>query len=335
MSPSPPHAPFIAPVVDRLAVRIVVDSRYERFLPKATHPLVTIEHVGAIPGRQMTTMAAEWGLSLHLESEKSGARAQYLLDFGYTPEILNRNFALLDIDPRRLNGLILSHGHRDHYGGLEGFITQHRSLMRDDLALFVGADNVFREKWLKEGPGQETVSWGALNRTALTAQRIAPVCCGAPLALEGGFTSGYIERRSFETITGGTWVESEDHFTAAERRGELVKDQHPEEHATCYIVQGRGLVVISSCGHAGIVNSVKTAMAVANTDKLHAVIGGFHLTASKPDYIEHTIDELEALQPDVVVPMHCTGAGFIAAMQRRMPEKLVASNVGSRFTFGV
>ena len=297
------QTPFAAPIVDRLSVRVVVDSHYEKFLPKATHPAVVIEHVGTLPGKQMTTLAGEWGLSLHLESEKGGAKAQYLLDFGYTPEILNRNFGLLDIDATKLNGLILSHGHRDHYGGLEGFVAQHRAAMRNDVSLYVGADTVFREKWLKEGPQQEIVSWGALDRAALLAKKIAPICCNAPHVLEGAFTSGYIERHSFEGVTGGTWVAPEDHFTDAERKGALIKDQHPEEHATCYMVQGRGLVVISSCGHAGIVNSVKTAMAVAKTNKLHAVIGGFHLTASKPDYIAHTIDELAAMNPDVVVPM--------------------------------
>lgn len=326
--------PFAAPLVDRLSVRVVVDSHYERFLPKTAHPQVAIEHVGAIPGRPMTTLAGEWGLSLHLETEEAGTKAQYLLDFGYTPEILNRNFALLDIEPSRLNGLILSHGHRDHYGGLAGFVTQHRHRMRGDLSLYIGADNVFREKWVREPGGEGLVSWGALDQMLLRAEKVMPVCCGTPTALQGPFTTGYIARTTFEEVTGGTMVEPEDHFTAAERQGRLVKDLHPEEHATCCIVRGRGLVVISSCGHAGIVNSVKTAMQVANVDKLHAVIGGFHLTASTPDYIEHTIDELEALKPDVVLPMHCTGAAFIAAMQRRMPDRIVASNVGSRFTFG-
>jgi 7,8-dihydropterin-6-yl-methyl-4-(beta-D-ribofuranosyl)aminobenzene 5'-phosphate synthase len=327
-------APFAAPVVERLSIRVVVDSHYERFLPKATHKSVAIEHVGAIAGRPMTTLAGEWGLSLHLESETAGAKAQYLLDFGYTPEILGRNFALLDIEPARLNGLILSHGHRDHYGGLAGFVTQNRHRMRGDLGLYVGADNVFREKWLREPGGDGLVSWGAVDGMLLRAEKVAPVCCGTPHALEGAFTTGYIARNSFEEVTGGTMVEPDDHFSEAERRGQLVKDTHPEEHATCYIVRGRGLVVISSCGHAGIVNSVKTAMAVAKVDKLHAVVGGFHLTASKPDYIAHTIDEIEALRPDVVIPMHCTGAGFIAEMHRRMPDRIVASNVGSRFTFG-
>lgn len=327
--------PFAAPVIDRLSVRVVVDSAYERFLSKATHPLVSIDHVRQIPGRQMSTLACEWGLSLHLESEASGAKAQYLLDFGYTPEILNRNFDLLDIDPRRINGLILSHGHRDHYGGLAGFVSQHRSHMRDDIALYVGAEDVFREKWIKERGEEEMMSWGALDRTSLTAQRVAPVCCAKPHALDGAFTSGYIERASFEKISGGTLVEPDDHFTEAERRGQLVQDQHPEEHATCYIVQGRGLVVISSCGHAGIINTVKTAMAVSGVDRLHAVIGGFHLGPAPLDYVGHTIDEIEALAPDVVVPMHCTGANFIEAMRRRMPDRLVTSNVGTRFTFGV
>ncbi len=326
---------FAPPVVDRLAVRVVVDSHYERFLPKATHPVVAIEHVGEIPGRQMTTLAGEWGLSLHLESVSEGARAHYLVDFGFTSEIINRNFGLLDIDAAKINGLILSHGHRDHYGGLVGFVNLHRTEMRSDLALYVGGETIFREKWLAARDGKPAISWGALDRIALTAQNVVPVCCGAPQALEGPFTTGEIERTSFETISGGTKVRSEEHFSDAERRGELVLDEHRDEQGTCYIVKGRGLVVISSCGHTGIVNTVKTAMRIANVDKLHAVIGGFHLGMAPIDYIQHTVDELEALAPDIVIPMHCTGAGFIDAMRRRMPDRVVGSNLGSRFTFGV
>jgi 7,8-dihydropterin-6-yl-methyl-4-(beta-D-ribofuranosyl)aminobenzene 5'-phosphate synthase len=323
--------PFQTPVVDELSLRVVVDSRYERFLPKASHPLVRIEHVGRISGRPLTTLAAEWGLSLHLASVQAGTKAQYLLDFGYTPEIINRNFELLDIDAAAINGLILSHGHRDHFGGLDGFIRQHRGRMRGDLALYVGGETIFREKWIKEGG--ETVLWGAVDRGALQAQNIASICCPAPRALEGAFTSGYIERTSFEEVTGGSWVE-DDHYSEAERKGKLVRDSHPDEHATCYIVKGRGLVVISSCGHAGIINTVKSAMAAANVDKVHAVIGGFHLGTSPQEYLQHTLQELERINPDVILPMHCTGEAFISMLKEEMPEKVVYSNVGSRFTFG-
>ena len=124
---------FQAPVVDALSVRVVVDSRYERFLAKASHSAVRMEHIGRIPGRPDMTFAAEWGLSLHLASVAEGTKAQYVLDFGYTPEIINRNFELLGIDPAAINGLILSHGHRDHFGGLDGFVRQHRGGMREDL----------------------------------------------------------------------------------------------------------------------------------------------------------------------------------------------------------
>lgn len=337
--------PFSPPVVDRLSIRVVVDSRYERFMPKAEHDVVRIEHVRGIRGREMTTLAGEWGLSLHLESEREGATAQYLLDFGYTPEILNRNLDLLGIDPGRINGLILSHGHRDHFGGLDGFVDQHRAAMRDDVALYVGGETVFREKWIKPGDivpppaapaDDEMVSWGVLDRTSLAARHVTSVCCETPHALSGPFTTGYIERNSFEEVTGGSKVfEDDDHFTEAERRGELVLDEHPDEHGTCYIVQGRGLVVISSCGHTGIVNTVRTAMAVSNTSKLHAVIGGFHLGLAPIDYIDHTIDALSALDPDIVIPMHCTGPNFIRAMSERLPGRVLESNLGSQFTLGV
>ena len=322
---------FQVPVVEELSVRVVVDSRYERFLPKASHRLVRIEHVGRIPGRPNMTVACEWGLSLHLASTLDGAKAEYVLDFGYTPEIINRNFELLDIDPAKINGLILSHGHRDHFGGLDGFVRQHRGKMRKDLALYVGGETIFRDKWIKESG--ESVLWGAVDRGALQAQNIPAVCCPAPCALEGAFTSGYIERTSFEEVTGGSWV-VDDHYSEAERKGQLVRDQHPDEHATCYMVKGRGLVVISSCGHAGIVNTVRSAMKAANVDKVHAVIGGFHLGTAPQDYLHHTLQELQRINPDVILPMHCTGETFIAMLRERMPEKVVYSNVASRFTFG-
>ena len=324
--------PFAAPIVDQLSVRVVVDSRYERFLPKSTHPFAKIEHVGQVPGRQMTSLACEWGLSLHLQSTRAGTSAQYMLDYGFTPEIINRNIDLLDIDPAKIDGLILSHAHRDHFGGLIGFVTQHRKRMRGDLAFYVGGEESFREKWL--GEPSDPVSWGALDRMMLTAQKVAPVCCREPHTLDHAFTSGFIERNSFETVSGGSMVYEYDHFTETERKGKLVKDEHPDEHATCYIVQGHGLVVISSCGHVGLINTIKQAMSVSGVSKLHAVLGGFHLVTAPQEYIERTVTELEALAPDVVIPMHCSGAAFIDSMRRRMPDRLVTTNVGSRFTFG-
>jgi 7,8-dihydropterin-6-yl-methyl-4-(beta-D-ribofuranosyl)aminobenzene 5'-phosphate synthase len=327
-----PKPSFSAPMVDQVSVRVIVDSRYERFLPKAEHPFVAIEHVGQIRNRQMTSLACEWGLSLHLESARAGAKAQFLLDFGYTPEIILRNADLLDIDPAKIDGLILSHAHRDHFGGMNGYLIHHRARMRDDLCFFNGGEEGFREKFI--GTPNDPVSWGAVDRIMLTAQNVRPICCPEPHDLSHPFTTGYIERTSFETVSGGSMVHEYDHFTEKERRGKLVTDLHPDEHATCYIVQGRGLVVISSCGHVGLINTIKHAMAISGISKLHAAIGGFHLVTAPQDYIEQTVTELEALQPDVVIPMHCSGSAFIDTLRRRMPKQLVTTNVGTRFTFG-
>jgi len=75
-------------------------------------------------------------------------------------------------------------------------------------------------------------------------------------------------------------------------------------------------------------------MAAANVDRIHAVLGGFHLGLAPLEYLQHTLRELEALNPDVIIPMHCTGAPFIEMLRERMPGKLVYANVGSCFSFG-
>jgi 7,8-dihydropterin-6-yl-methyl-4-(beta-D-ribofuranosyl)aminobenzene 5'-phosphate synthase len=332
----PSTDPFTAPLVQSLSVRVIVDSVFDQFMPKATHPMVAIEHVGRIRRNLNSTLAGEWGLSLHLESRGAAGTGQYLLDFGYTPEVLIRNLTLLGIEPERLDGLILSHGHRDHYGGLIGFVHHYRDRMRDDLRLFAGGKETFREKWVGSRD-EEPASWGALDSAALEAARVKTVCCDHAHALAGPFTTGNIARQSFEKVLPNTLVEPTpaDHFTEDEQRGRLVPDKHPDEHATCYVIEGRGLVVISSCSHCGVINAVKTAMAVSGVDKLHALLGGFHLGVAPPDYVEHTITELKAMKPDVVIPMHCTGRAFIAKMREEMPGQLVDWNTGSRFTFGV
>jgi 7,8-dihydropterin-6-yl-methyl-4-(beta-D-ribofuranosyl)aminobenzene 5'-phosphate synthase len=53
------------------------------------------------------------------------------------------------------------------------------------------------------------------------------------------------------------------HYTAAELQGKFMPYEHVHEHATCFNIRDKGLVVISSCGHSGIVNSVKQAQAVS------------------------------------------------------------------------
>jgi 7,8-dihydropterin-6-yl-methyl-4-(beta-D-ribofuranosyl)aminobenzene 5'-phosphate synthase len=90
---------------------------------------------------------------------------------------------------------------------------------------------------------------------------------------------------------------------------------------------------MTSCGHRGIVNSVRKAMQVAGTDKVHAILGGFHLAPHAPEYQRQTLAELKAINPDFLIPMHCSGEAFIAMVQAEMPERFVRSSTGTRFVF--
>jgi 7,8-dihydropterin-6-yl-methyl-4-(beta-D-ribofuranosyl)aminobenzene 5'-phosphate synthase len=91
-------------------------------------------------------------------------------------------------------------------------------------------------------------------------------------------------------------------------------------------------VVTTSCGHRGVVNSVKRAMDVSGVRKVHAVLGGFHLAPHKEDYLRQTLKEL--LDVDYIIPMHCTGEPFYEMLKAEMPKKVIRSYTGTKLAFG-
>src|SRR5262244_3158795 len=102
----------------------------------------------------------------------------------------------------------------------------------------------------------------------------------------------------------------------------------------CTNVKGRGLLVMTSCGHRGVVNAVKQAMAVSGLQKVHAVLGGFHLAPHNEDYVRQTIKELVDLDVDHIVPMHCTGEPFYEILKAELPKKVIRSYTGTKLVFG-
>ena len=96
--------------------------------------------------------------------------------------------------------------------------------------------------------------------------------------------------------------------------GELVPDIFWGEHATAYHVRDRGLVIISSCGHAGIINSIRQIQRTSGIDKVHAVVGGWHLAPSPDEIVAQTVAPFKEIDPDYLIPMHCTGWNTIMAI---------------------
>jgi hypothetical protein len=107
-----------------------------------------------------------------------------------------------------------------------------------------------------------------------------------------------------------------------------------ELHATAYNVNGRGLVVISSCGHAGIINSVRQIQKSTGIEKVHAVVGGWHLAPYPDELIAKTVAAMKEINPDYLIPMHRTGFRTTMAIQSEMPEKLIMPSTGTSVVFG-
>jgi 7,8-dihydropterin-6-yl-methyl-4-(beta-D-ribofuranosyl)aminobenzene 5'-phosphate synthase len=116
--------------------------------------------------------------------------------------------------------------------------------------------------------------------------------------------------------------------------GDVVPDQFLGEIATIYNVHDRGLVVISSCGHSGIINTVRQAQAVTGIQKVHAILGGIHLAAAPDAVVSQTVEALKEIQPDYFVPMHCTGFYPAAMVEHALPRRVVERSVGTRIVFG-
>jgi 7,8-dihydropterin-6-yl-methyl-4-(beta-D-ribofuranosyl)aminobenzene 5'-phosphate synthase len=97
--------------------------------------------------------------------------------------------------------------------------------------------------------------------------------------------------------------------------------------------KGKGLVVLSSCAHRGIVNTVKQAQKMTGIEKVHAIIGGCHLINAKAALILRTVAEIKAINPDFIVATHCTGFEAITAFAREMPEQFILNTAGTRYIF--
>ncbi len=341
-SPRPVRAATLAvPVVDELSIRVLVDSSYDLFFRPGI--VAGVRYAPAPPRRDFRrSLHNEWGLSLWLESQRDAEARTVMLDFGYTPEVLQNNMELIGVDPSKLDALVVSHGHYDHFGGLLGFLDRHRAALKPDIRLVAGGEDNFCRRF-NGAPGQFS-DFGVLDRRELAARKIVPVLAERPVVVAGhAFTTGAIERTSLERVLPNTHVEFGEkagagcdagRYLSADMNGKTVPDEHLHEHATCYHVRDKGLVVISSCGHVGIVNSVRQAQKVSGVDKVHAIVGGFHLGPAPRDYLTQVVGEIRKLNPDVLVPMHCSGLNFVQEARAQMPDRVLLPTTGARMIFG-
>jgi 7,8-dihydropterin-6-yl-methyl-4-(beta-D-ribofuranosyl)aminobenzene 5'-phosphate synthase len=237
----------------------------------------------------------------------------------------------------------------DHYGGLLDVARNLQGHGKPGLTLYAGGHDTFCHRWVVQGDGTK-LDYGELDRNELEARGLKVVLAEEPTTVAShAITSGHIARITdfemsppaarLEAGATGSGCDATFHFPPGTikieaKPGDLVKDIFWGEHATAYNVKDRGLVVISSCGHAGIINSVRQLQKCTGVEKVHAVVGGWHLAPYPDDIIDKTVAAMKEINPDYLIPMHCTGFRAMMAVQRDMPQKLIMPSTGTRVVFG-
>jgi 7,8-dihydropterin-6-yl-methyl-4-(beta-D-ribofuranosyl)aminobenzene 5'-phosphate synthase len=184
----------------------------------------------------------------------------------------------------------------------------------------------FRERWWIDKDGKKH------------GPRIAPraewEAAGAEIVLSAGpyelgpgcWTTGAVPRQSFEQAgtPAGAHFREDDLF---------VRDYLDDDQSIVINVRDKGLVVLTGCAHAGIVNTVEYAREISSVERVWAIMGGFHLAPAKEAEIERTIDEIQKLAPTTIVPSHCTGFQAIAQFAAQMPVAFTLGAVGTKYLF--
>ncbi|MGE5544048.1 MAG: MBL fold metallo-hydrolase [Bacillota bacterium] len=248
---------------------------------------VLIENSASIPG-----LVGEYGLGMLVRVDGRGI----LFDTGMADGLV-RNLKTMQIPSESIDLIAISHGHFDHTGGLlsaldylgsrdvyvHGKAPLPKYVLAGDKMTFIGMPH----------PGELE------KRGACLVYNDGPV-----ELLPGVFLSGSIPRTNdFEDTGGNFWVEC---------AGRKEPDNFADDQAL-FIKHPEGLIIISGCAHAGMINTIEYAATVTGIDKVKAWIGGTHLINASGERMEKTIDCLRAYDIDTIIVTHCTG--FLAAAQ--------------------
>jgi 7,8-dihydropterin-6-yl-methyl-4-(beta-D-ribofuranosyl)aminobenzene 5'-phosphate synthase len=307
----------------------MVDNTFDALLASAEGVTRAPTGAGRTSARQfaggdaVAGLRAEHGFSALVAVHSGNSSSTLLFDTGASPDALAVNAERLGIDVSALQGVVLSHGHFDHAGGFDGLA---RLRGRSGLPLTVHPAVWTRRRLnLPAGQGLEmpTLSRGALQREGFEV----------------------IERRQPSLLAGGILITGEvDRVTEFEHgmpQAHQAWDGNAWRHDPAVIddqalvinVRGRGLVIVTGCGHAGVINIIRHAMRLTGVGRLLALIGGLHLSgpAFEP-VIAPTVAALTELAPELIVPGHCTGWRAQHTLAAALPSAWVQTSVGTTCT---
>lgn len=314
----------ISPVpVDRLEVYVLIDNYVDGGLPPSTGVCrYSLNHEGKLP---INSYLAEHAISLMVTAYVENKYYRIILDAGCSPEALPHNIEFGNVDLNRVTDVVISHGHEDHMGALPQLLARipnparvyaHPTAFHSPRYYLADSGEllkqpVFEREWI-------------LSAKAELIETPDPLLIGDDLYL----ITGEIPRKNeFEKALPGSLMEVD---------GELEPDNIIDDQAIIVVLKHHGLVILTGCAHAGVINTVDFARRLTGIDRVYAVIGGFHLSGEPfQQALEPTLDALKRIDPKVLVPMHCTGIEAKALFFKEMPDRIKVSGVGTTFHFPI
>jgi 7,8-dihydropterin-6-yl-methyl-4-(beta-D-ribofuranosyl)aminobenzene 5'-phosphate synthase len=265
---------------------------------------------------------AEHGFSVLIEVRRGERQGKILFDTGVSRRGFLYNLDALEIDPADVAAVVLSHGHPDHAMGLPGLIER---LGRRGLPLILHPEAYLERKVVL--PDGSEINLPPPRRADLRREQVEIIeDVGPSLLVDGALLiSGEVARTTaFEKGFPIHWARRDGVWEP----DPLIKDDQ------CAIVnlRGKGLVVVTGCGHAAIVNIIRNAQAITGVARIYAVIGGFHLSGKLfAPIVPDTVAALQEFAPRYVAPGHCTGWYATQQIAQAMPEAYIPNSVGTTF----
>jgi 7,8-dihydropterin-6-yl-methyl-4-(beta-D-ribofuranosyl)aminobenzene 5'-phosphate synthase len=273
---------------------------------------------------------AAHGLSCLITAYRGESRHTILFDTGPEEEVFARNVSRLEVDLGTVEGIVLSHGHWDHAGGMLLALDLIRERNGRREVPFYGHPGMYATRAVKYPDGSMRLIEDIPSVEALTAHGAKVINTTEPQNLLDNmfYISGEIPRvTAFEH---GLPTQHRQTSDGSWEPDPLVMD----ERWVAAHVKDKGLIVFTACSHAGVVNVLTHAQDCFPGVPLHAVMGGFHLSGGNEKVIPETIEGMKAFGLKTIAAAHCTGWRAVLALTQAFGEPVVApSAVGKRYMF--
>ncbi len=313
--------PVSLKAVDRVEILTLIDNYIDLLLPPseiiARPPLAKEGNI------LDDTLLAEHGLSLLITVYQGEMKRTILFDTGYTKVGVLHNIEQLGLNIEEIEAIVISHGHMDHTGSLYGILDK----IPKTIPLVVHPGAFEYPRYTRTPDGSTRLFPRTLVKDELEQKNVEIVESESPTLIADDMimVTGEVERI--------TEFEKGMPNALKEKDGELVFDPFVDDQSIVVKLNGKGLVVISGCAHAGIINTIMFAQKTTGENNIQAVLGGFHLSGLFFEKIhDKTIAEFKKLDPEVLIPMHCTGWKAIQRLQKEFPSSFVLNSVGSKVT---